>query len=161
MNNFENIYQDNYPKMFGVALKMTDDRDAVCDIIQDVFISFYQKLENGNEIKQAKSWLMRATINKCIDHSKRAKKYTKIEAIDPIPTQESELDKQESLLIKTALSKLKSNERTLALLYSEGLSYKEISEITGIKLSSVGKTLSRTLKKLDKILKTMNHEMFE
>jgi len=40
------------------------------------------------------------------------------------------------------------------------MSYKEIAGITGIKYSSVGKMLSRTIKKLDEIIKRMGYEMY-
>jgi DNA-directed RNA polymerase specialized sigma24 family protein len=42
----------------------------------------------------------------------------------------------------------------LLTLYSEDFSYKEIAEITGIKFSSVGKTLARALKKLQNEIET-------
>ncbi|SFE60133.1 RNA polymerase sigma-70 factor, ECF subfamily [Sunxiuqinia elliptica] len=147
--------------MFGVALKMVNDKDVVCDILQDVFVYYFQKSQNGSTINQPGSWLIRATINKCIDYSKSRKKYTKIEGIDPISEGQDPIDrKQDQAIITLALSKLKPQEKTLALLYSEGMSYKEIAEISGIKLSSVGKMLARTIKKLDKILEKMNYEMY-
>ncbi|WP_139218187.1 RNA polymerase sigma factor [Sunxiuqinia elliptica] len=161
MNNFDTIYKENYKRMFGVALKMVNDKDVVCDILQDVFVYYFQKSQNGSTINQPGSWLIRATINKCIDYSKSRKKYTKIEGIDPISEGQDPIDrKQDQAIITLALSKLKPQEKTLALLYSEGMSYKEIAEISGIKLSSVGKMLARTIKKLDKILEKMNYEMY-
>ncbi len=140
---------------------MINDRDAVRDIIQDIFI-YYHKISNkGNTIHKPKSWLMRATINKCIDYSKEQKKYLKIDSVAPIPIIEDSTEKkQEKEIIKQALARLKPKERVLAILYSEGMSYKEISEASGIKFSSVGKMLSRTIKKLNEILKKMDYEMY-
>jgi RNA polymerase sigma-70 factor (ECF subfamily) len=140
---------------------MINDRDAVCDIIQDIFIYYHKLSQNGNTINKPKSWLMRATINKCIDYSKYQKKYLKIDSIEPIPIIEDSTEKnQEKEIIKHAISKLKPKEKTLAILYSEGMSYKEISEVSGIKFASVGKMVSRTIKKLDEILKKMDYEMY-
>lgn len=161
MNNFETIYKENYQKMYCVALHMINDRDAVCDIIQDIFIYYHKKSQNGNSINKPKSWLMRATINKCIDYSKHQKKHLKIESIEPIPIIEDSTEKyQEKEILRLAISKLKPKEKTLAILYSEGMTYKEISEVSGIKFSCVGKMLSRTIKKLDEILKKMDYEMY-
>jgi RNA polymerase sigma-70 factor (ECF subfamily) len=140
---------------------MINDRDAVCDIIQDIFIYYHKISQNGNTINKPKSWLMRATINKCIDYSKYQKKYLKIECIEPIQIIDDSMEKNENKeILKLALSRLKPKEKTLALLYSEGMSYKEISEVSGIKFSSVGKMLSQTIKKLDEILKKMDYEMY-
>jgi RNA polymerase sigma-70 factor (ECF subfamily) len=140
---------------------MINDRDAVCDIIQDIFIYYYKISQNGNTINKPKSWLIRATINKCIDYSKYQIKRLKIESFETVPVIEDSAEtNQEKEIIKQALSKLNPKEKTLAILYSEGMSYKEISEVSGIKFSSVGKMLSRTIKKLEGILKKMDYEMY-
>jgi RNA polymerase sigma-70 factor (ECF subfamily) len=159
LNDFETVYKENYQKMYRIALKMINDKDAVYDILQDIFLSYYQKSRKGYEIKTPKSWLVRATINKCIDYSKLRKRHTKIDGLETNLINEDEIEKgQDKEFVKIALSKLKPREKALALLYGEGMSYKDISEISNIKLSSVGKMLSRTLKKLDGILKQMNYE---
>lgn len=161
LNNFETIYKENYQKMYCVALHMINDRDAVCDIIQDIFIYYHKVSQNGRSIDKPKSWLMRATINKCIDYSKYQKKHLTIESIEPLMMIEDSTERnQEKEIISLALSKLKPQEKTLAILYSEGMTYKEISEVSGIKFSSVGKMLSRTIKKMDEILKKMDYEMY-
>ncbi len=161
LNDFETIYEENYQQMYSVALNMINDRDAVCDIIQEIFISYHKISQNGNTINKPKSWLMRATINKCIDHSKYQKRHLKIDSIKPIPIIEDSIEKnQEKEILKLALSRLKPKEKILALLYSEGMSYREISEVSGIKFSSIGKMLSRTIKKLGEILKQLDYEMY-
>jgi RNA polymerase sigma-70 factor (ECF subfamily) len=140
---------------------MINDGDAVCDIIQDIFIYYYKTSQNENTVNNPKSWLMRATINKCIDYSKHQKKHLRIDSIEPIPIIEDAAgENTEKEIIRQALSKLKPKEKTLAILYSEGMSYKEISEMSGITFSSVGKMLSRTIKKLEGILKRMGYEMY-
>lgn len=161
MNNFETTYQENYNKMFRFAQKIVVNEDAVKDILQEVFIYYYQKLDNGHEIHNPKSWLLRATINKCIDYTKRQKKLIKIDNINPIMVKEDLFEiNQTKMIVNQALDKLKPKERALAILYSEGLPYLEISQLTDIKYSSVGKTISRTLKKLKIILKKLNYEMY-
>jgi len=147
--------------MYSVAIKMINDKDAVCDIIQDIFVYYHKTSQNGNTINMPKSWLIRATINKCIDYSKYKKRHIQIDRLKPIPFADDTIEKnQNTEMVKHALSELKPREKTLAILYGEGMSYKEISEISGIKFSSVGKMLSRTIKKLDKILKKLGYEMY-
>jgi len=159
LNDFESVYKENYQKMYRVALRMINDKDAVYDILQDIFLSYYQKSQKNDVIKTPKSWLIRATINKCIDYSKLKQRHIKIDDLETSLIKDDEIEKrQEKEVVKLALSRLKPREKALALLYSEGMSYKEISEITDVKLSSVGKMLSRTIKKLDGILKQMNYE---
>ena len=71
-----------------------------------------------------------------------------------------EPNNERKLLINNALSKLNPKNKLLAILYSEGLSYKEMSELTDIKFSSIGKTLSRTLSTLKNELKDKEDELF-
>jgi len=144
--------------MFRVAMKMINDSETVSDIVQEIFIYFYEKNKQGKQVEYPKSWLYRATVNKCIDFIKQNSKFeslsTNVEFID----NREKLDKAK--IIQQALLKLKPTERSLIILYSEGLSYKELAEATDIKFSSIGKTLSRTLKKLKVELKKKEDELF-
>ena len=147
--------------MFSIAKKMVNDKDVASDIVQDVFVYYYEKSQKGHMIENPRSWLLRAIINKCIDHSTYRKGFMKLDDLsrkeEPF---EDELDKTSSeAIVRKALRQLKSQEELqLVLLYSEGYSYKEMSEITGIRFTSIGKTLSRTLKKLKEILIKMEYE---
>ncbi len=138
---------------------MISDREAVHDIVQEVFIYYYQKSQSNHQIEHLPSWLIRATINKCIDYSSRRKKHQKIDSINHYATQDDILEHhQNQNVIEMALSMLETDERKLVVLYSEGMTYKEISQIAGIHLPSVGKMLSRSLKKMTGILKKLKHK---
>ena len=149
--------------MFSIARKMVNDKDTACDIVQEVFVYYFEKTQIGHAVEYPRSWLLRATINKCIDYIACQKEFVQL---DNIPQenaqQEDTIDKQQlEMIVRNALGQLKSqDEMQLVILYSEGYSYKEIAEITGIKFSSIGKTLSRTLKKLKEILKNSGYEMY-
>ena len=152
---FDIIYKENYRKMFSIARKMVNSKDVASDIVQDIFLYYYEKLQKGHVVEHPQNWLLRATINKCIDYSATQKAFIRLDnLVLEEEQQEEEFDKKQSeAIIRFALGQLKSHEELqLVLLYSEGYSYKEISEITGIKFTSIGKTLSRTLKKLKEIL---------
>ena len=140
---------------------MVNDKDEAADIVQEVFVSLYQKMERKKKIEYPKSWLYRAVINKCIDSMQANRKFLRIEQSNANEKpEEVNNDKEQREVISEALNKLLPNERALAVLYSEGLSYKEISDVTGIKFTSVGKTLSRTLEKLGNHLKKYEHELY-
>jgi len=147
--------------MYRVALKMVCDKDAVSDIIQDVFIHLFYCLRDGLNISHPKSWLYKVTYLKCIDHFRKQKRLQETVLMEDIEIEDKQNDKQEmKTVIIQALSKLNPQEKAIAVLYSEGLSYKEMASATGIKFSSIGKTLSRTLVKLEKELKKQRYEMY-
>ncbi len=139
---------------------MVGDNDIAADIVQEVFISLFDKLNNRHLIHHPKSWLYRTTYNKCIDYFRKQKRFQRIESLGDYQTEDKIEEEQDlSAVINYAISKLKPQERILAVLYSEGLSYKEIAEATGIKFSSIGKMLSRTLKKIEKEFKNHKYEL--
>ena len=161
MNTFEEIYAENYGIMFRFAKKMIGDYDDVSDIIQEVFIDLFNRRNNGIEIRHPKSWLYRATLNKCIDNLRKQKRFQPIESMVDCGIDQDSAEKQEiRSAISSAMEKLKPREKMLAVLYSEGLSYKEITETTGIKLTSVGKMIARTLEKIEREFKNQGYELY-
>jgi RNA polymerase sigma-70 factor, ECF subfamily len=161
LSPFEEIYTENYKTMYRVATRMVGDRGDVSDIIQEIFIDFFNKTNNGIIIQHPKSWLFRATINKCIDNQRNRKRFKNLDSIGDYKSEPGLLETQEMRdAITVAISKLSHQEKILATVYSEGLSYKEIAEVTGIRFSSIGKMLSRTLKKMGKELKNQRYDLY-
>ena len=158
-HKFEEIYSENYKAMHRVAFKMIGDQDGASDIVQEVFIDCFQKLRKGYVLDNPKSWLYKVCYIKCIDHFRKQQRLNEIQLMKDI--EHIQHDNQEmKAVIKKALSLLNPKERILAVLYSEGLSYKEMASATGIKFSSIGKTLSRSLKKLEQELTKYRYEMY-
>lgn len=144
---FEKTYRDHYPKLFRIAAKMLQDPEGAKDVVQDVFTAYYFAMSNEKVICDTKNWLVRSTINKGIDYKRKAARTVTMEK--PLPeTSEQTFDEASDIL--NAIAHLNEKEQTLAVLYSEGYSYKEIAEMTGRKLPSIGKTLSRIMDKLKK-----------
>lgn len=128
------------------------------DIVQESFISLYSKLKKGEVIKNRKSWLFRVANNRCIDHF-RTNKSEDLERDILISSDSNNMDEKYQI-VREAVAILKERDKTLVTLYSENLSYKEISDVTGIKFSSVGKLLSRALAELEKELKNKSYELY-
>ena len=161
MDQFDKIYSDNYRLIFNVVLKMVHDSENTSDLVQEIFIELYQNLEKNRIIEYPRSWLCKVAVNRCIDYCKKIHKHEKIELLSNLKDEENacEMDENQNV-IRLAMAKLKKEESLLAILYSEGLTYKEIAQITGIRFSSVGQTLSRTLKKLGNELKKYKYDLY-
>jgi len=147
--------------MFRVAKKMVGNCDDASDIVQEVFIYLFDKLSGGSLVHHPKSWLYRATANKCYDTLRRRNRFQNLDSLGDRKTDDHIIDNQDmKAIINVALSKLNPQEKVLAVLYSEGLSYKELAEATGIKFTSIGTMLSRTLKRLEKEFKNKQYELY-
>jgi len=140
---------------------MVGSRDTARDIVQEVFVHYYERETEGHLILYPSSWLYRVLINKCIDFLKQATKFQTISPSDHERAEEpDDMKEQRIAMVHAALSALNPHERALMALYSEGMSYREIAESSGIRFSSVGKTLSRTLEKLENELKKQKYELY-
>ena len=144
---FEKTYRDHYPKLFRIAAKMLQDPEGAKDMVQDVFTAYYFAMNNEKVIRDTKNWLVRSTINKGIDYKRKTARTVTME--NPLP-ETNERSQDEAPDILNAIAHLNEKEQTLVVLYSEGYSYKEIAEMTGRNLSSIGKTLSRIMDKIKK-----------
>ena len=153
---FELTYRSNYQRLFRIAAKMLRDSDAARDVVHDVFMAYYFVLDDKKVIKDAKNWLIRCTINKGVDFLRKNKKIVSDETVAKENITSQNIDNQLDVIsISSLISKLDPKEQSLVVLYSEGYSYKEIAEITGMNFNSVGKTLSRILEKLRRDYETL------
>ena len=135
---------------------MLHDSDAARDVVHDVFMAYYFNSENKNVINDSKNWLIRCTINKGVDFLRKNKKIVSDETVVRQDNTSQNIDNQIDLMsLSNLISKLDGKDQSLVVLYSEGYSYKEISEITNMNFNSVGKTLSRILEKLRKSYETL------
>ena len=145
--------------VFRLANKILNNAPLAQDITQEVFCELYTQKPKG--IKSIASWLYRVAANNCYDQLKSSSKLQDsihVEIPDTKSEDQNVLEKQN--MVHLAVSKLNDKDRILVVLYSENRSYKEIAEITGMNFSSVGKTLARALKKLEKELKPNYYELF-
>ncbi|MFO7977644.1 MAG: sigma-70 family RNA polymerase sigma factor [Bacteroidales bacterium] len=160
LKDFREIYQRHYLSLTRTAKKMLGNGYDVADIIQEVFIDFLDKSNRGEPVKHPGSWLYRVTLNKCVDHLRKNNRFVDSEPSPHLSGDCNQLENiEEKALLARCLASLKPHERELCVLYSEGMGYKEMAEITGIPFSSIGKTLSRTLIKLENKLKQKGYEM--
>ena len=155
-SEFEITYRSNYQLLFRIAAKMLRDTDVARDVIHDVFMAYYFVLNYKKVIKDEKNWLIRCTINKGVDFLRKNKKIVSNETVAKNDNTLQTIDSQLDLIsISNLISKLDAKDQSLVVLYSEGYSYKEIAEITGMNFNSIGKTLSRILEKLRRDYETL------
>ena len=122
-------------------------------------MKLFLEMQAKRTMDYPKTWLYKVASNQCVNIVGRRQETYFIDDASVYALCDNECvmrkyeeDEQKSV-IRQALARLEEHERMIIILYSEGLSYKEIAEISGVKFTSVGKTLSRTLDKLKPLLK--------
>ena len=165
MEQFNELYRLHFTTIYRMVSKFSVDRFEAEDIVQEVFIKLYLHYESGGEVQYPKTWLYKVASNICINTVGRRKQTLHIDTVNELDTgvcEKFELKIEEDehgKIIMKALSTLKAHEKLIVILYSEGLSYKEIAGISGVRFSSVSKSLSRALEKLKPLLKNQYYEM--
>lgn len=152
--------------LFGEELKRliylyVKDRAITEDLVQEVFVSIYLKLDSYNGDSSIKSWIYSIAINKCKDYLK-SWNYRKIismnvfsifEKEDGVSPEEYTIVKDEnSLLFHSILSLPIKYREVLIFYYYKDLSIEEISKVVGINPSTVKTRLRRSREKLKQLL---------
>jgi len=165
LEQFNELYKQHFTTIYRMVSKFSVNRHEAEDIVQEVFVKLYLHYESGGEVQYPKTWLYKVASNICINTVGRRKQTLQIEAVNESEAGVSERfdikmeEIEHSKIIMKALSTLKAHEKLMVILYSEGLSYKEIADISGVRFSSVSKSLSRALEKLKPLLKNQYYEM--
>lgn len=141
---------DTYSDMiFRIAYQNLFSVEDAQDVVQDVFLKLLKQKENCfHDEEHLKAWLIKVTINQCLDYKKSFFRKNTV-ALDSfeIPYEQEERQLMEEL------SRLPKEERNVLYLhYYEGYTIKEIAGILGKKQNTVNSKLTRGRSKLKQIL---------
>ena len=141
---------ENYSDMiFRIAYQYLYNKYDAEDIVQEVFVKLLSRKVIFKDEEHVKSWLIRVTINQCLDYKKSLAKRSTV----PIENMEIPFEHKEEGILEE-LQLLKEDERNiLYLYYYEGFPTAQIAEILGKKESSVRSDLRRGREKLREVLR--------
>ena len=159
--NFEQEVLPHLDAAYNLARWLTrNDQDAQ-DIVQEAYLRafrFFPGFRGGD----ARAWLMKIVRNTCYTwlHANRPlqdaaefdENFFQPDSRAPNP-EEVVLQNDSAALLRTALEKLPPNYREVLILRElEGMSYKEIADITGMPVGTVMSSLSRARGRLRQAL---------
>jgi len=146
-----------------IAFLYVNDLSECEDIIQEVYMTCYQKLSSFRHESSYKTWLIRITINKCKDHKKRWSIknliYTPfIKSVITAPSAEDQyMTEQNSRDMIEEIANLPSKyKEVLILYYYQQMSMSEISEILNVNINTIKSRLLRGKKILQNRLERSN-----
>ena len=160
MKDFNELYNQHFERIFKFVYRLLGDQAKAEDITQDTFVKLYHHLKENNNIIHPQSWLYRVATNLSKNNLKRNNTYFRLISKNITTTETMDnslegrvLENEEIKLFRNTLKKLPVRDQVLLQLYQDGMTYKEISQITNIKKTSVGKLLSRAISKCRKQIK--------
>lgn len=154
-NAFEEVYSAYYTPIFRYLLSRIRNKDEAIDIAQDVFLKVLNFLPNYKENHTSpKAFFFRVAKNTLIDHVRKKKEIVSdeivIESLSEQPFKDKEIENIQTKEIIEQIRKHLNEEQQqiITLIYTNDLSYKEISEILNKKEDNIRQIHSRAIKKL-------------
>jgi len=150
------IYKLYYKAMYNTSLRIVSDTMEAEDIMQESFLSAFEKIETYSGTVSFGAWLKRIVINRSLDALNRRKMiFEDIEGHHEIRDTSSEetmyVEDINSKIeeVKNAIERLPDGYRIILSLYLiEGYDHDEIAEILNISSSTSRSQLSRAKQKL-------------
>jgi len=160
---------DNFKdRVFNSSLGILQNTEDAEDISQEVFTEVFNSISKFRGDSSLSTWIYRITITKSLDHIRKKKRKKRFAFIISLfgegrenfkepsdfnhPGVEAENRELSAVLFK-AIERLPQNQKIAFTLNKiEGLSYKEISEIMTVSVSSVESLLHRARNNLKSLL---------
>jgi RNA polymerase sigma factor (sigma-70 family) len=158
---FARLYDSYSGAIYSIILQIVNDEELANDILQEVFINIWRKIEMYDAEKgRLFTWMLNIARNASIDMLRsrgyrNSKKNQSIqENVDITVPGNTEQMNVDSIGLKKLLEKLKPEQRVLIdLSYFKGYTHEEIAEQENIPLGTVKTRIRNALIQLREILK--------
>jgi len=162
----ETLINRHQSKIYGFIYSKISDRDITDDIFQDTFIKVIKTLKSNSYNEEGKflPWVMRIAHNLIIDHFRRNKKMpmfreTEEFSIFSIMTDNSMtienkmITEQVEKDLKKIIAELPEDQKEVLIMrIYQDLSFKEISELTGVSINTALGRMRYALMNLRKVI---------
>ena len=170
---FEKLVSPHFNNLYKLAYRLTGQRDNAEDLVQDLLLKIYPRLEEIQGIDKLAAWLSRVLYRLFIDQYRQQQRspinFMSDENViydthasniaGPSDVASAELIQE---LINSALEQLNEDRRILIMLHDvEGYNLQEINDMTGIPVGTIKSRLSRARNKLRKIIQTREPEFVD
>lgn len=156
-NKQKDIFLDILEKNIGIILKISrayaktaQDKE---DLINDITLELWKSFGRFRGDSKISTWIYRIALNTSMNY-KRKKEHNRIFFLDDLKQDDSPIwpseqqDLSQSDILYQCIDELNDFNKAIILLYLDGNSHEEISEITGISNSNVGTRISRIKEQL-------------
>ena len=159
---FESLLLPLMNDAYNLARWLMKNQEDAEDMVQDSYLRAFRFFASFHEGTNCRAWLLRIVRNTCYSALRARKLREKDVPIeeendgveDPAPLPPAILDKKSTVeAVREAIEELPVDFReTLVLRELEGLSYREIADVSGVPLGTVMSRLARARNQLSLIL---------
>jgi len=148
---FEALYRRHAAAIFGLTLRMVQNRADAEDLVQEIFLQAHGKLASFEGRSAFGTWLYRIGVNRCLDYlrSRGAKEQSRTDPLTPsLPGRRSPRGTR-LLELERAIGELPPSSRAAFLLHDvEGYDHKEVGDMLGIAVGTSKSLVHRARMKL-------------
>jgi RNA polymerase sigma-70 factor (ECF subfamily) len=135
------------PALYRFSRTLLRDHQDAEDVVQETFLKLLKHLQARGDDSNLRGWMFTVAAHACRDRQRFRLRWrpwapAHEPAVDPVDTA---ADAEEQRIVQESLRSLPARDRLLLSLRTEGLSYREIADATGIHSASVGTLLARAL----------------
>ena len=153
---FEEIHRETARPLWVYIARISGDRTAADDILQETYLSFLRSPFKGGELKEAKPYLYKIATNLVYKNFNQTKSRNESEYVPAMENEATMPDGfKEKIEMTQIFARLKEQERALLWLACvEGYEHREIAEILKLNSLSVRVLLFRARRKLERLLES-------
>mgnify|MGYP002724571978 CR=1 FL=1 len=149
---FSHYFHTHYRPLCLHALHFMGNVEEAEDVVQDTFVSLWDKREQLENIKSVKAYLYRAVRNNCLTRIRDAKPTTPLDKLPPdeLLPEEDQVERAEmEARIWKMIDELPERRREIFLMAKrDGMSYKEIADVTGLTVKTIENHVYRAMQSL-------------
>ena len=144
-------------KVFILAYSFFRDKEDAVDLVQDVFLRVFEKIESFEETRNFEAWLLQVAKNLCIDRYRRARGRRAMESgvrVDEIPLADErspDAGRASDLkaLLTRSVDRLAERQRTIFLMrHVNQMGNEEIARVLNISTGTVKSLHFKAIRKL-------------
>jgi len=142
---FEELFQRHKQPLQRLCSAYLNSAPEVEDLFKEIMSNVWSALPKFRGEAQMGTWVYRIAVNTALLHRRKQRpSEALIEVADPAADAHQNLEAEQRLAaLRRAIAVLPGQERLVITLLLEGLSYKEIAEVTGLTVNYVGVKISR------------------
>ena len=141
--------------IYSIALRICRDSETAADVLQQVCLELYQRLDEVRNTATLPSWIATVTRRKSCDYWRSCQPAEPLLDDGSADSEDIFANIERQHTLERAMASLpERNRRLMQMLYmsDRDYSYQEIAQQLGMPVASIGPTRIRSLKKLRKLL---------
>ena len=146
MAGFEAFFRDHYAAVVRLAQTVVGDSHGAHDVAQEVFLAAYRRFPGDYE--QAAGWVRVAAVHTALNvirgDRRRDQRQLRVHAVGSPPSpEETVIEREARAEVRRVLRRLPRRTAAVLVMRHGGMSYVEIADALGVKVSHVGTLLRR------------------